>query len=46
MTEFKHTTVLLEETVEIWNKARWEETIEETEENFDDIAENLIDFGL
>ncbi len=32
--------------VEIWNKARWEETIEETEENFDDIAENLIDFGL
>ncbi len=32
--------------IEIWNKARWESAIEETEANFDDIAENLIDFGL
>ena len=32
--------------IEIWNKARWEAAIEETEANFDDIAENLIEFGL
>ncbi|AEV95073.1 protein MraZ [Pediococcus claussenii ATCC BAA-344] len=31
---------------EIWDEDRWSESIAETEENFDDIAENLIDFGL
>ncbi|HLQ39480.1 MAG TPA: division/cell wall cluster transcriptional repressor MraZ [Tetragenococcus sp.] len=32
--------------IEIWDKARWEAFSEETEENFDEIAETMIDFGL
>ena len=31
---------------EIWNADTWNEVTAETEENFDDIAENLMDFGL
>ena len=31
---------------EIWDEAQWNEVTADTEENFDDIAENLIDFGL
>lgn len=32
--------------IEIWDKQHWSEFAEETEENFDDIAETMIDFGL
>ncbi|MCF1684624.1 division/cell wall cluster transcriptional repressor MraZ [Tetragenococcus halophilus] len=32
--------------IEIWDKKRWDDFSEETEENFDDIAETMIDFGL
>ena len=32
--------------IEIWSKERWNAVVSETEENFDEIAENLIDFGL
>lgn len=31
---------------EIWAEEQWELSIQETSDNFDDIAENLIDFGL
>ncbi len=31
---------------EIWDEAQWNAVTADTEENFDDIAENLIDFGL
>ncbi|MDN6640250.1 MAG: division/cell wall cluster transcriptional repressor MraZ [Tetragenococcus sp.] len=32
--------------IEIWDEQRWNDFSEETEENFDDIAETMIDFGL
>ncbi len=32
--------------IEIWDKQHWSDFAEETEENFDDIAETMIDFGL
>lgn len=32
--------------IEIWSKTRWEEFAETAEESFEDIAENMIDFGL
>ncbi|GFK24985.1 division/cell wall cluster transcriptional repressor MraZ [Tetragenococcus halophilus] len=32
--------------IEIWDEKRWDDFSEETEENFDDIAETMIDFGL
>ncbi|WP_412990080.1 division/cell wall cluster transcriptional repressor MraZ [Pediococcus siamensis] len=31
---------------EIWDEDQWNAVTADTEENFDDIAENLIDFGL
>ena len=32
--------------IEIWDEERWQEFSESAEENFDEIAENMIDFGL
>lgn len=32
--------------IEIWSQEKWDQFSEEAAENFDDIAENLIDFGL
>ncbi|MEI5994857.1 division/cell wall cluster transcriptional repressor MraZ [Candidatus Enterococcus mansonii] len=32
--------------IEIWDEARWQEFSTEAEENFDDIAETMIDFGF
>lgn len=32
--------------IEIWNAAHWLAFSDEAEENFEDIAENMIDFGL
>ncbi|MGM0253301.1 protein MraZ [Enterococcus sp. AZ095b] len=32
--------------IEIWNEAKWQEFSEAAEENFNEIAENMIDFGL
>lgn len=32
--------------IEIWDEQRWNDFSEKTEENFDDIAESMIDFGL
>ncbi|MFT8824692.1 MAG: division/cell wall cluster transcriptional repressor MraZ [Liquorilactobacillus mali] len=31
---------------EIWSEARWDDFSTEAETNFDEIAENMIDFGL
>lgn len=31
---------------EIWSEDRWDAFADEAEENFDDIAENMIDFDL
>ena len=30
--------------IEIWAEERWESFTDEAEENFDEIAENMIDF--
>ncbi|EKQ00123.1 MraZ family cell division protein [Lacticaseibacillus paracasei] len=32
--------------IEVWDAERWEQFAETAEENFDDISENLTDFGL
>jgi MraZ protein len=32
--------------IEIWDETRWQEFSTEAEENFDDIAETMIDFGF
>lgn len=32
--------------IEIWDEGRWAEFSTEAEENFDEIAESMIDFGL
>ncbi|OJG79616.1 yllB [Enterococcus ratti] len=32
--------------IEIWDEARWQEFSEQAAESFDEIAENMIDFGL
>lgn len=32
--------------IEIWSNKKWEEFAETAETSFDDIAENMIDFGL
>ncbi|MBE9911045.1 MULTISPECIES: division/cell wall cluster transcriptional repressor MraZ [Enterococcus] len=32
--------------IEIWDEAKWQEFSEAAEENFNEIAENMIDFGL
>ena len=32
--------------IEIWDDARWQEFSSEAEENFDEIAETMIDFGF
>lgn len=32
--------------IEIWDEERWQAFTEEAEENFDEIAESMIDFGL
>jgi MraZ protein len=32
--------------IEIWDEARWQAFTTEAEENFDEIAETMIDFGL
>lgn len=32
--------------IEIWSNTRWEEFAESAEDSFEDIAENMIDFGL
>lgn len=32
--------------IEIWDETRWQAFSEEAEENFDEIAETMIDFGL
>ena len=32
--------------IEIWDEARWQDFSEVAEESFDEIAENMIDFGL
>lgn len=34
------------ERFEIWSEDRWNEFSQKAEENFDNIAENMIDFGL
>lgn len=32
--------------IEIWSNTKWEEFAEAAEDSFEDIAENMIDFGL
>lgn len=32
--------------IEIWSKARWESVSSEIEESFEEIAEDMLDFGL
>lgn len=32
--------------IEIWNETKWQEFSNEAEENFDEIAETMIDFGF
>ncbi|WP_159722099.1 division/cell wall cluster transcriptional repressor MraZ [Enterococcus sp. CSURQ0835] len=32
--------------IEIWNQAKWQAFTKEAEENFDDIAETMVDFGF
>lgn len=32
--------------IEIWSQERWTKFSDEAEESFDDIAENMIDFGF
>lgn len=32
--------------IEIWDEAKWQEFSNEAEENFDEIAETMIDFGF
>ncbi|MDR0922666.1 MAG: division/cell wall cluster transcriptional repressor MraZ [Lactobacillales bacterium] len=32
--------------IEIWDEERWEEYTADSEENFDEIAESMIDFGF
>ena len=32
--------------IEIWDEEKWHAFSEEAEENFDEIAETMIDFGL
>ncbi|MGO2082157.1 division/cell wall cluster transcriptional repressor MraZ [Vagococcus sp.] len=32
--------------IEFWSEERWQEFSSDAEENFDDIAENMIDFGF
>lgn len=32
--------------IEIWDEKRWQAFSEEAEENFDELAESMIDFGL
>ena len=32
--------------IEIWDEERWQAFTQEAEENFDEIAESMIDFGL
>lgn len=32
--------------IEIWSQERWDEFSNEAETNFDELAENMIDFGL
>ena len=32
--------------IEVWSEERWNEFSQEAEENFDDIAETMIDFGF
>lgn len=32
--------------IEIWSQERWQSFADEVEDNFEDIAENLLDFGL
>lgn len=34
------------ERIEIWDEARWQQTAAEIEDSFEDIAEDLFDFGL
>ena len=32
--------------VEIWSKERWESYVDDAEESFEDIAENIVDLGI
>ncbi|MFD1430918.1 MULTISPECIES: division/cell wall cluster transcriptional repressor MraZ [Lacticaseibacillus] len=32
--------------IEVWSAERWQDFADKAEENFDDISENLMDFGL
>ena len=32
--------------IEIWSEQRWEKASEQAAESFDDMAEDLLDFGL
>ncbi|ANK59748.1 division/cell wall cluster transcriptional repressor MraZ [Loigolactobacillus backii] len=32
--------------IEVWDEAKWEQFSDDAEENFDDIAENLLDFDF
>ena len=34
------------ERIEIWSQERWQEISQKAEEDFDEIAENMIDFGF
>jgi MraZ protein len=44
--EKKCVIVGVSERFEIWSENRWNEFSQKAEENFDNIAENMIDFGL
>lgn len=32
--------------IEIWSAARWQQYADDAEDDFDELSENLIDFGL
>ncbi|MCQ9210076.1 division/cell wall cluster transcriptional repressor MraZ [Granulicatella seriolae] len=36
----------ISDRIEIWSEARWLEFAESAEENFEELAENMIDFGF
>ncbi|WP_025728763.1 division/cell wall cluster transcriptional repressor MraZ [Atopobacter phocae] len=36
----------ISDRIEIWSKERWQKFAEETEENFDDLAEHMIDIDF
>lgn len=40
------TVIGVSERIEIWASEKWEEYVEESEESFSEIAENLLDFDI